>query len=114
MDLDVDKLLIGLGIVLVVVVLKLLSNLVRGIGHRARVTEAEREEIRRLVEERLAALLSEFPRMSDEEVATLLRDELENERCKDMRFFHYATAHTAGHIRRTAVVAALREGRESD
>lgn len=72
----------------------------------------EREhEIQTQSEQRALHLLAEFPSLSDEEIATLMRDELLNMRSTERGYFEWATPATVGRMRRTVVVEAVRAAR---
>lgn len=78
------------------------SGQVRSVGQRV-------EEGQRAMEHRALQLLAEFPMLSDEEVGLLLHDELVNARISDACYMRWANADTVGRMRRTAVVASVRE-----
>jgi hypothetical protein len=63
------------------------------------------------VEERIVALMGEFPNIDDESIAQLVRDELFNARILDKVYLAWATSETVGRVRRTLVVSAIRQER---
>ncbi len=79
--------------------------------HRARfesVAVARREEIQGRSEIRAVELMIEFPTLSDDEIATLMRDELINRRSREPRYFEWATTETVARMRRTIIVEHVR------
>lgn len=72
-------------------------------------TRAADDQAQGFVEQRVVALLQEFPRLGDEQIATLVRDELLNARRKDPAYFRWAVPETVTRIRRTIVLAVARE-----
>jgi hypothetical protein len=65
-----------------------------------------------LVERRAVDLMFEFPDATDEDIATLLRDELDNHRVEEREAFEFATRATVSRMRRTIVLSAVRESRK--
>jgi hypothetical protein len=65
-------------------------------------------------EKKALALAVEFPQLSDEEIALLMRDELINMRTPHVEYFNWAVPETVGRMRRTLLVEAVRRQREKN
>ncbi|MBS2020460.1 MAG: hypothetical protein JST00_46815 [Deltaproteobacteria bacterium] len=61
------------------------------------------------VEERLFALMVEFPQLPDEQIALFARDEIIAHQGNDPAFLEWATAETVARIRRTVLLAHARQ-----
>jgi hypothetical protein len=64
------------------------------------------------IDSRVIALLHEFPGMTDEQIATLARDELLNARIHDPVALMWASAETVARLRRTIALQHHRRARE--
>lgn len=65
-------------------------------------------EAQDLIDRRALDLLGEFPQASDEEIATLISDELTNKRVESREMYELASVATVARIRRTAILAHVR------
>ncbi len=72
----------------------------RAHAYGTKTVDRNEDQILTEVEQWMLGHFSEFPNASDEEIAQLTRDDLQNHRIKDPRAYKWATAETAGRIRR--------------
>ncbi len=70
-------------------------------------------QIRARSEKRALDLLLEFPTLTDQDIANLMRDELMNMRTPHREYYAWATADTVGRVRRTLLVTYVRTVRDS-
>lgn len=64
-----------------------------------------------VVEHRTWSLMCEFRELSDQDIATLVRDEILNARGEDNALLRWATPETVARLRRTALVELVRQQR---
>jgi len=79
---------------------------------RNRARAVLEEEALTLVERRASKLLTEFPDLSDEAIALLIRDELQSRRVRGSEAYRVASAQTVGRVRRTMAIARERARNE--
>lgn len=81
-------------------------------AEHVRADAARRELIQDQSEQRALELMGEFPRLGDDEIATIMRDELSNRRCRDQRYYAWATVETVARMRRTVLVELMRKRKD--
>ncbi len=76
---------------------------------RAKGNAVGREASRRQMELVAVNLLAEFPGLDDEQIATVMRDMLQNDGDFDSARLFWASADTVGRVRRTIAIGLARE-----
>jgi hypothetical protein len=93
--------------VCVVVVGYLVWRSQRANQYGSKPTSEREDRILATVEEATLGHLQRFPNLGDEEIAQLVRDDLLNSRVKTPEAYRWATAETAGRMRRNVMRAAI-------